>query len=134
MSSSKVLLAYGVFLIVCGVLGWGATGFSERGKTAIASGGGSGAIMLALGLGTLLLPKWRAGLATVGWGMAFLFAGVFLWRSGVAWGSTLRGDPKLLVAILLTTMALVSITVGFVVRALGGTDWRRRAVGSFASH
>src|SRR5688500_11626035 len=105
------LLLFGVFLIVCGFVGWAASGFSAYARTAILSGSVCGASMIIAGL---LLRYGRAGARTAGlWmgrGLPVLFLGVFIWRAAVAWGA---GPQKLYVAILLTLMAGASaLTVG----------------------
>lgn len=107
---ARVLLAFGLFLIVSGLLGWASTGFSDRGKTAILSGAVSGSIMI--GWAFLVAKGPRALAATARWGaLAFtvLFGGTFVWRGIVAWQSVAAGDPKLAVALLLSVMACASL-------------------------
>lgn len=108
MTHGKLLIGFGVFLVVCGVLGWGATGFSERGKTAIMSGSMSGMIMLACGLAATLKPSLAVAARWTGLVFAVMFAGVFSWRATVAWLAVGAGEPKLLVGLLLSTMALAA--------------------------
>lgn len=108
VSARGLLLCFGVFLLLAGVLGWGATGFSERGKTAIGSGGVSGVMMLGVGWAMGLWPGWVRGLTGLGAVLAGLLGAVFTWRCVVAWGAVGAGEPKLAVAVLLTVMALVA--------------------------
>ena len=107
-----ILVRFGVFLIVCGLLGWAATGFSDRGKTAIASGGMSGMVMLIC---AWLSGGPKPGLRRVGFYaalvMTVLFGAAFVWRAVVAWMALMAGDPKLYVALLLTVMALAAMVV-----------------------
>lgn len=111
-AASKILFGYGLFLIVCGFLGWAATGFSSSGKTAIMSGGVSGALVL--------VSAWLAGRpakklqmigAHLGLVLPLLFAIPFTWRGIVGWQATAAGEDKLYVAILLSSMALASLIV-----------------------
>lgn len=106
MRTSSILIAYGLFLIVCGVLGWAASGFEERAKTAILSGGTSGLLMLTLGL--FQQRRRMESLRPAGALFAGLYGGVFSWRSIVAWGDVSAGEPKAMVATLLTLMAIAS--------------------------
>lgn len=114
-----ILLRFGLFLIVCGLLGWAATGFSDRGKTAIASGGVSGMLILAC---ALLSGMQKPLLRRLGFygaiGFTVLFGAAFVWRSTVAWMAVASGEPKHYVAALLTAMALAAMAVlALVVRA-----------------
>lgn len=107
-----ILIRFGVFLIVCGLLGWAATGFSDRGKTAIASGGMSGMIMLVCGLLSGMQEPLLRRLGFYGAiGFTVLFGAAFVWRSTVAWMAVASGEPKHYVAALLTVMALAAMTV-----------------------
>jgi 4-hydroxybenzoate polyprenyltransferase len=106
---SKLMCAYGVFLIVCGFLGWAATGFTGKGATAIASGGVSGALMLVMGW--LSSSDGRAAKNIgihLGFILALLFGGVFTWRALAGWGLIGSGEPKPWVALLISVMAVAS--------------------------
>lgn len=104
LTPAKVLLSFGAFLIVAGFLGWASTGFTERGKTAIMSGAGSGILILLTGLlaGRHALgnvARW-AGVVLSG-----LFGGTFAWRASIAW----QDPTKLSTAILLTSMGIAAL-------------------------
>lgn len=105
LSPAKVLLGFGVFLIVAGFLGWASTGFAERGRTAIMSGAGSGALILICGFfatraGILSsLGRW-AGVVLSG-----LFGGTFAWRASIAF----QDPTKMSTAILLSSMAVAAL-------------------------
>jgi len=109
----KLLLMYGAFLIVCGVVGWAATGFAPKAKTAILSGSATGALMIVLGLVALRGPAAVRGIAPwVGAFFALGFTGVFTWRASIAWQNL---PEKLYVAILLSVMAVASVTAAALV-------------------
>lgn len=108
----KIAVGFGLFLIACGFLGWAATGFSAKGKTAILSGSLTGAMMIAMGL---LSASSRPRAAAIGSGGALalpaFFAAVFGWRAAVAWQAYAAGQPKLYVAALLTVMTAAAACV-----------------------
>lgn len=117
MKPGKILIGYGAFLMVCGVAGWAAAGFTAKATTAIASGSATGLLMIALGF--LVLKLQPAGSRGVTWAaavFALLFTGVFTWRASIAWGNL---PEKLYLAVLLSAMALASmVTVALMVRTL----------------
>ncbi|MEM8834478.1 MAG: hypothetical protein AAGD00_01535 [Planctomycetota bacterium] len=111
-AASKILFGYGLFLIVCGFLGWAATGFTSSGKTAILSGGMSGVLVLASAvLAGRPAKKMQMIGAHLGLVLPLLFAIPFTWRGIVGWQATAAGEDKLYVAILLSSMALASVVV-----------------------
>jgi hypothetical protein len=110
MKTNKVLLAFGVFLVVAGVVGWASTGFTSRGKTAIVMGSATGTIMLLCGVAAGSV-KWRTLGERVGLGFAVMFGGVFVWRAVMAWLQVAEGLPKVPVAVLLSTMSAVALGV-----------------------
>jgi hypothetical protein len=108
-SYSKVMIGFGLFLIIAGFAGWAATGFEPRGATAIASGAITGALMLLMAW----LSAQPKGLAKnfgihAGFVLALIFGLVFTWRGLVGWGILGDGEPKPWVATLISTMAVVS--------------------------
>lgn len=111
---AKVLAILGVFLLIAGLLGWAATGFTDKGKTAIMSGAASGSI--------LLISAWLSGrpggVGFVAWiagiGFAALFGSTFIWRASIAWTDVFNGGDKLPIAILLSKMALATAVALFV--------------------
>lgn len=107
-SLTKLFLVFGCFLIVCGVLGWAATGFEERGKTAILSGSASGAMILVAAFLSKKNPRWGGFLGLF---FTVLFGGTFVWRASIAWSEVLDNEPKLPVAALLSLMAIGCIAV-----------------------
>ena len=105
LTPAKILLSFGAFLIVAGFLGWASTGFTDRGKTAIMMGAGSGILILITGF----LAGRAGALGTVArWaGVVFsgLFGGTFAWRASIAW----QDPTKLSTAILLTSMGIAAL-------------------------
>ena len=104
------MIVFGAFLGLCGVLGWAATGFAWKAKTAILSGAMCGSLMVGCGLLLFRGRGWRASIGDAGGTfLPLVFCGVFTWRAVIAWGDWSGGEPKLAVAALLTLMALVSL-------------------------
>jgi len=110
MTTRKIgnwLIAYGLFLIVIGLVGYLSN--PERARTALMSGGTFGTISIVWGL--LLRGgmtwAWVGALVTT----CFL-AVVFVWRSSVGWMAVARGETeKGLAAVLITLMLLASAAV-----------------------
>jgi hypothetical membrane protein len=109
-ASARILFVFGIFLIVCGVLGWASAGFSDRAKTAVLSGAGSGALILVSGfLANGASRTMQAIGAHAGMGLALLFGGTFVWRAIVAWQDVSSGEPKTMTASLLSAMAVAAL-------------------------
>jgi hypothetical protein len=126
---AKLLFGYAAFLVVCGFLGWAASGFTEKAKTAILSGSATGGIVFAV---AFLSTRRHALLASAGRGLGVFFplafGGVFIWRATVAWQDVAAGEPKVYVGVLLSAMATASlVTAGILVA------WRARAIGRGAT-
>jgi hypothetical protein len=114
MGLAKLMIGYGVVLIVCGLLGWASAGFAAKAKTAILSGAISGLVMIGCGWLSSLAPGAARTLGrTLGPILPVLFAGVFTWRAAIVWRAWAAGEPKLLVALVISIMALASL-VAFV--------------------
>jgi hypothetical protein len=108
------MLAYGVFLIAVGVVGFLSN--PEKAATALISSGTFGTLSIAWGL---LL---RSGRAWARWAAAsttsFLTL-VFLWRSAASWAAFRDGASEKLVAATLITAMLVASVVTLAVLAKG---------------
>lgn len=103
------VIAYGVFLMVIGVIGFLSN--PEKAKTALISGGTFGTISIIWGvLGTkgVRWSRLAALLTTSFLGM------VFAWRSTVSWQAVMNGNTdKRFAAILITAMLTASILMLF---------------------
>ncbi len=113
MTHSKWLIGYGIFLFLCGLVGYASN--PAAAATALMSGSLFGGLSVAWGilLGRGLgFAKWAA-LVT-----CLLLCGVFGWRSTVSWQAVASGAPKLIAASLITLMFIGSAAT--VVRLLGG--------------
>lgn len=110
--SSKLMIGFGLFLIGCGFLGWTAAGFTAKAKTAILSGSMSGLMMVAMGILSASLKPMPAAIGRYG-GLALpvFFTAIFSWRAVIGWQAYAAGQPKLYVAILLSSMAAASLAI-----------------------
>ncbi len=106
-SNARVYLAYGVFLIVVGLVGYLSN--PEKAKTALMSGGvfGGAALMISV-----LLSRGHRWALKVGAVMTALLSVVFVWRSSASWSAVMAGEShKILAAALITAMLLASLLV-----------------------
>lgn len=106
-SRANWTIAYGLFLIACGVAGYLSN--PEKAKTALISGGTFGALSIIWG------ALMRRGLAWSRWAAlvtsGFLVA-VFTWRASVSWMAVNDGAvEKRTAAILITLMGAASIAL-----------------------
>jgi hypothetical protein len=107
---SKVMVGCGALLIVCGLLGWGSAGFEAKAISAIIAGGATGIIMIGMGL--LAASSKRAPMMIgihMGILLPLLFGAMFAWRASKSWAATLAGEPKLVGAVIISVMAVVSL-------------------------
>jgi uncharacterized membrane protein (UPF0136 family) len=98
-------IAFGAFLIVCGVLGYLSN--PEKAKTALMSGGTFG--LLSAGWGVWILKggrklAWCAAATTT-----LLLVAAFTWRSTASWQAFFAGEPKLIAAVLISAMWVASV-------------------------
>lgn len=117
--NARWMIGFGFFLVACGLLGWAAAGFTAKAKTAILSGATCGGLMIGSGyLASRSTPRARNIGRGAGTLLPLLFSGVFSWRAIIAWQATAAGQPKLYVAVLLSTMALAALaTFAILLRA-----------------
>jgi len=104
---SKIMIGYGAFLIVAGLLGYLSN--PDKAKTALMSGGLFGSI--SIGLGLAATRGWRPSLP-ISLGLTSFLGVVFTWRAAVSWMAFFGGEPgKLTAAALISAMLLASVTV-----------------------
>lgn len=108
----KVVIAYGLFLALIGVLGFLSN--PEKAKTALLSGGTFGLLSIAWGVLLVRGVRWAWGAAVA---TTVLLSGVFLWRASVGWLAVSGGQgEKRTAAILITVMLGGSlVTLGLLV-------------------
>lgn len=104
MNNSKWLIGYGVFLFLCGLIGYLSN--PAAAKTALISGSVFGG--LAVVWGVLIgkgfgFAKWAALVTTL------LLCAVFTWRSIASWQKVMDGEPKAFAAGLISLMLLGSL-------------------------
>lgn len=104
MTTWKVLLAYGLFLLAAGIAGFLSN--PEKAKTALLSGGIFGALCLGLAALSRIGYTWPRPAAIAL--LAFL-AAVFAWRAWVTWQKFADGEPKLLTASLISAMLAATL-------------------------
>ena len=106
-NAPRILVVYGVFLIVVGLIGFLSN--PEKAKTALLSGGTFG--LISMGLGLLAGKGWK-GAIPAGLGLAAFLGATFIWRSSVSWMAVAGGeDSKLTAAILISTMLAGTIAL-----------------------
>lgn len=104
MTNAKWLIGYGVFLFLCGLVGYLSN--PAAAKTALISGSVFGGlsvvwgVLLGKGLG---FARWAALVTTL------LLCGVFTWRSTVSWQNVMNGEPKAFAASIISIMLLGSL-------------------------
>lgn len=107
MKAGKVLVVYGLFLILAGAAGYLSN--PEKAKTALLSGGTFGLLSIFWGWLALRQVSWSLTAAKIS--TAFL-AVVFTWRSVVTWGKVFEGAPeKTFAALLISSMLAASVMV-----------------------
>lgn len=105
--TGKLMMGYGVFLVVIGVLGFLSN--PEKAKTALISGGTFGTLSVVLGVMITRGVSWSGWAAT---GLVTMLTAVFVWRSSASWSAYSGGQSeKLVAAILITSMGVASIAM-----------------------
>lgn len=103
----NLLIGYGVFLVVAGLVGFELTG--ETSASSIFNGGLFGTFVILLGVLHRQGRMWThpAALSAAG-----IFLLTFVWRAFIKWHSYITGDASALsIAFLLTVMSVVSACV-----------------------
>jgi len=102
-----LLIAYGVFLVIAGIIGFELTG--ETSASSILNGGLFGTFVIILGVLHRQGRMWThpAALSAAG-----IFLLTFVWRASVKWHAVLSGmTAETAIAVLLTLMSIVSALV-----------------------
>lgn len=100
------LIAYGVFLIATGIIGYEIT--RETSTSAIANGIVFGSLMIVMGI---LHQHGRPWTTPASFIATLIFTLTFFWRGIVQWRDVFNGADRIAVAVLLTVMAVVSSIV-----------------------
>jgi uncharacterized membrane protein (UPF0136 family) len=104
MRNWKLVVSYGVFLILVGLAGYASN--PEKAKTALMSGGIFGSLNMVWGI--LLARGWSwARWAAIGT-VSFLTL-IFGWRTWASWMAVVSGEPKQTAALLITSMLAASL-------------------------
>lgn len=106
---SKILIVYGLFLILAGTAGFLSN--PEKAKTALMSGGTFGTLSIIWGVLGLRQISWslKAGVITTSF-LTFVFG----WRAVATWQAYMGGNSdKLFSAVLISSMLAASIFVLF---------------------
>ncbi|MFN6136673.1 MAG: hypothetical protein ACK475_10445 [Bacteroidota bacterium] len=104
---SRVLIGYGLFLLLTGFIGYRIT--QEHSTSALFNGSFFGSLLVMLGVLHRLGRMWTlpASVSAV-----VIFSLTFLWRSALQWMHVADGEPdRLGIAVLLSVMAGVSVVV-----------------------
>ncbi|QSR88826.1 TMEM14 family protein [Methylacidiphilum caldifontis] len=99
------LIAYGVALILLGVVGYLSN--PKKAKTSLFSGGGMGLLSIILGLFSKIPLVFNLALILI-----LLFSAMLLWRAVISWKLVASGNKsKLFVASLLSVMLFLSLFI-----------------------
>jgi uncharacterized membrane protein (UPF0136 family) len=118
----KWFIAFGVFLVVCGIAGFLSN--PSAAKTALISGGTFGVMSAAWGFLMLRGCGWArfAALAST-----VVLVGAFSWRASAGWLAVAAGEPKHFAAGLISLMLVGSIASLLVLlrqKRGGSNEWR----------
>lgn len=97
------IILYGIFLTVCGIVGFVLT--AEQSTSALLNGVFGGVLMIILGI---MHRQRRAFTLPAAIGAATIFTATFVWRSVVQWYHVYDNPRFVPVAILLSSMTVVS--------------------------
>ena len=100
----KWYIGFGIFLIVCGILGFASN--PAAAKTALITGSFFGGLNILLGWGMLRGFSALRHMAAV---VTLLLITAFSWRSFAGWSQVADGEPKVFAASLISTMLLGAI-------------------------
>lgn len=98
------LIGYGIFLFIIGMVGFLSN--PEAAKTALISGTVFGGLSCLFGV---FLQRGKTKAAVPAIAMLAFLAIIFSWRSSASWRSVAEGEPKLLAAVLISSMLAATI-------------------------
>jgi hypothetical protein len=105
MKTANILIIYGFFLILAGLVGFLSN--PEKAKTALMLGGTFG--LIQIGVGFIARKGWKPA-PGIGLGICAFLALTFTWRSIVSWMAFVGGQSeKLFAASLISVMLLASL-------------------------
>ncbi|MBU3742718.1 MAG: hypothetical protein FGM24_10600 [Candidatus Kapabacteria bacterium] len=103
-SPGPLLIGYGMFLVVAGIVGYAATHATST--SALLNGGIFGALMIVMGVVMRMGRMWTYPAAM---SASVIFTITFAWRGALQWHTVIGGESERLpVAMLLTVMFIVS--------------------------
>lgn len=103
-SLGLILVAYGLFLVCCGILGYVIT--MEASTSSLFNGGFFGTLVMALGI---LHRQGRMWTQPASLSATAIFTLTFAWRASIQWYATINGDANRVgIAVLLTFMTVIS--------------------------
>ncbi|MCO6465528.1 MAG: TMEM14 family protein [Bradyrhizobiaceae bacterium] len=103
---ARYISLYGLFLIVCGVVGYVIT--QDHSQSSLVNGIVGGILMVVIGL---LHRQNRSYTLPAAMGACGIFTITFIWRAIVQWPLVGGSSSHLVVALLLTMMTLVSVVM-----------------------
>lgn len=104
---SNKLVAYGAFLVACGIIGFRLT--HEESQSGILNGIVSGALMMVLGV---IYRSGRPWTLPAALSATAIFTFTFIWRGAVQWLAVFKeSSTHVPVAALLTIMFIVSLVM-----------------------
>ncbi len=100
----KWFIGFGVFLFVCGILGYASN--PAAAKTALITGSFFGGLNVLAGWGFL---RGFAVVRFIAAPLVLLLIAAFSWRAYAGWSDVADGEPKVFAASLISTMLVGSI-------------------------
>ncbi|MBI2794178.1 MAG: hypothetical protein HYX66_05950 [Ignavibacteria bacterium] len=102
---SNLLVAYGAFLVVCGIIGYRLT--HQESSSSIVNGIVSGILMMVLGA---IYRSGRPWTLPAALSATAIFTFTFIWRGTVKWITVIGGHgSQIPIAALLTIMFIISV-------------------------